>query len=336
MDDRHELRRLEEPDPRAVERVWTRFEQTRAARRWPTKLHFGLGALGVAGAAAAALALVSWPESARSLRVDSIATESHSWSPQVQLEMQGRGSVAGTDRDVTIEWLSGTLDIEVEPRTGTQLQVVTDEARVEVIGTVLSVTRDATGVRVGVDKGRIRVTCRDGWAGELTPENPPHTCLPVTPAGLLARADALVDRGVDGATVLATLDRGVDLATAGSPVMGELLVRRMRQRATLDVDGALEDAERYLATDAADRATEVRRFAGWLALSERGCDAAETWLTELHEAGSVEETVLLAECIAAREPDRARRMLLSALPALDGEWSARATQDLAAMMERQP
>ena len=180
MDLRDAIEHMEEPDPRAVDRIWRRFEDSRARRRWPAWTLAGAGGLGLAGAAvAAAVVALSWPSAERTLQLESLATRTHTWSEQVSLDVTGRGTVRGTDQDVQIRWLSGHLRIEVEPNTGTRLQVHTDEARVQVIGTVLSVDRGALGVAVGVEKGRVRVTCRDGWSGDVTAESGPHTCQPV-------------------------------------------------------------------------------------------------------------------------------------------------------------
>ncbi|MEM6927844.1 MAG: hypothetical protein AAF602_13010, partial [Myxococcota bacterium] len=167
------------------------------------------------------------------------------------------------------------------------------------------------------------------WHGHLT-SGARHTCLPLTAAELLGRASALEAEGRDD-EVGATLDRG--LALAEGPVRGELLARRMRLRVMADdVDGALADATAYLASPSG-RDVEIRRFAGWLALEHRGCAVAMPWLSELHARGSVEDTVLLAECLATTEPARARQMLIRALPELSAPWSTRAAASLAALPE---
>lgn len=329
MDPRTELSRLGEPDLAAVDRVWTRLRHTRTrvprARR---------RAVRVGGFALATVALLAvWatrPELARTLDLDASASPaSHAWSEQVALVVHGHGRAAGTSRDVRIDWISGTVRVEVTPHAGVALSVVTPEALVEVVGTVFTIDRGALGSTVTVERGGVKVACEDGWRGMLE-AGTTHTCLPTTAAGLLARAEALMDDGRPTEAVLETLDRGLRIAGDG-PVHGELLARRMHQRAAVgDVDGALDDATRYLERHA-DRTADVQRFAAWLALSERGCAAATPWLTALHEDGSAPDAVLLAECVAAADPERARSLIAGALPSLDDTWSARAARLIAAL-----
>jgi len=322
---RERLEALPEPELDAVDRLWVRFQTTQALeprrrrRRW-------LVASSLAVAAAAAL--VGWaiaPETPRHADLSARVTpETLAWSPQIQLEALGTGEIAGTSRDATIRWDSGTVRVRVEPHSGTRLAVQTPEARVEVVGTKFDVTRDPLGSTVTVDRGRVRVTCGDGWAGDLG-AGQRHTCLPLTADELLGRVTALEEAGRTE-PIDETLERG--LALAQGPVRGELLARRMRRRAVQgDIDGALADARAYLASPSG-RDDEIRRFAGWLALEHRGCAVARPWLAELHARGSAQESVLLAECLASTDPERARNMLTQALPALDPAWRARALEGL--------
>lgn len=321
MDTKTVLAQLGEPDPAAVERVWTRFQVGRRPRRgrWPLRV----------AAAAVVAAWVAWPQAERAVALDGSTV---AWSDEVSIAAEGQGVVTGTSRDLVIAWDAGRIRAEVTPHTGTSLVVRTEEAEVVVVGTVFTVDRDRLGSTVEVERGRVLVRCRDGWAAEVGPDDPPLTCLPVSAAGLLGRADALVDAGGPPDAVLETLDRGVAAVRDDGPVLDELLVRRMRLHAEAGrVDAALADAERYLAHRSAARTLEVQRFAAWLTLDAYGCEAAVDRLTALHQAGSAEETVLLAECIAEREPETARSMLLGALAMLDGEWSDRAVHDLSAL-----
>ena len=100
-DIREHLNRLPKPDPTGPDRVWLRYERTRQRDRlvrwWP--------AVPVAlAAAAAALLLLGSPEDPREMKLMADVTESLHWSEQVQLEFSGRGSVAGTAKDVSIDW----------------------------------------------------------------------------------------------------------------------------------------------------------------------------------------------------------------------------------------
>ena len=114
-------------------------------------------------------------------------------------------------------------------------------------------------------------------------------------------------------------------------MLGELLVRRMKRHGD-DIDAAIADAELYLDNDSG-RSIEVRQFAAYLTIEHQGCAAALGWLNDLHAAGSTEDSVVLAECLAPTDPDRARDLLHHALPSLDGVWSTRATRLLAVLGE---
>jgi len=329
MDPRDELLRLGEPDLAAVDRVWARFRHTRARPTRARRRAVFLGALALAASALVAV-WATRPETPRTLAIAATPSPApHTWSEQVAFVAHGEGTASGTSRDVRVDWTSGTVRVEVTPHTGTSLAVVTPEALVEVVGTAFTVDRGALGTTVTVDHGAVRVACEDGWKGLLEPGTE-HTCLPVTAAGFLARAEALLDAGGSADDVLDTLHRGLRLAGDG-PVRGELLARRMHLRAaTGDVEGALSDATGYLASPSG-RTTDVERFAAWLALAERGCDAALPWLDRLNAVGSAPDAVLLAECVAAEDPERARDLVAAALPALDAPWTARAMRLRAAL-----
>ncbi|MEZ4315930.1 MAG: FecR domain-containing protein [Myxococcota bacterium] len=336
MDIRTELQKLPPPDPTAPDRVWQRYREsrgrTRCAMRWAVPLGLGLAC------AAAGLLWVGANDAERS-EVRTVAIEvsqaprQHEWSDVVALDVAGQGRVTGTDRNVEIAWESGTITAHVTPNTGTQLAVVTDEARVEVVGTVFSVTRNQLGVTTTVEKGRVKVACASGWEGFVTPTEGSRTCLPVRPALLLARADALSDQGASAEVLLDTLDRGVSLAEPGSVALGELLVRRMRVHGDAGaVEASLADARAYLALGDGPRSVEVNRYAGWNAMSAQGCAAALPFLAPLESAGTGADRVLLAECLASSDASRARALLESAVSdGLDATWSARAQSDLAAL-----
>lgn len=326
MDLKQELQKLPEPDPASLDRVWSRFQETRAQpeRRVPWALFAGGGLL---LAAAAAVALLVRPGGTHTVVLEG-AHVTHDWSEQIDLEFDGQGEIAGTARDAEIHWRSGTLNAHVVPNSHTKLAVITEEARVEVVGTVFSVTRDRLGVTTAVSKGKVSVTCTDGWEGFVTPESGAHTCLPTRPIQLLGRADALQDRGATPQELLQTLDLGLSLAERDSAVHSELLVRRMHTFGDLkDTAGVLRDAEAYLAGPGSRR-TDVQRYAGYLALQEGDCSVALPYLSALELTGTAEDRVLLAECLVESQPARASGLLSDALPHLDATWKARAEQSL--------
>ncbi len=337
MDIRDELTKLPDPDPAGVDRVWQRYEDARRRRRPAAWMWAGAVGLALVGAAAAvAIAPLLWNTPAttdRTMTFDATSPPSRVWSEQVSLDADGRGVAMGTDRNVEIDWESGTLTAHVVPNSGTKLAVVTDEARVEVVGTVFSVTRDRLGVSTRVERGEVAVTCADGWAGSVTPQTGPHTCLPVRPALLLQRADALDEQGADDDAVLDALDRGLAVASEGSIVASELFARRMQVHLDAGrLDAAVSDGRASLQSDTS-RAVEIRTNLGRTLLTVRGCAAARPWLEALGSEGSPIDRVLLAECLATTEPDRASELLRGALddPALDETMHMRAQRTLDAL-----
>ena len=317
MDVRELLHRLPEPDPAGPERVWARYESSRRREpTWRTGAPLWAPVLAIAAAAAAVLVVWNLPESQRSIVLDPGSSDRAAerqlvWSEQVHLTLDGRGTATGTGQDLRIDWASGTLGVEVAPNTGTKVSVVTEEGTVRVVGTVFEVRRDALGVTTAVARGKVEVDCVDGWSGAIG-AGERHTCLPARPAGLLGRADALATGGGDPAAVLEALDRGLSQAASGSPVEGELLARRVEARAQAgDVDGALADAERYVAGGHTARRTEVQGVAARLAMGAGGCGRALVWLEPLRTAGTAEDRVMLASCVA--DPAEARTLVLGAL-----------------------
>ena len=80
----------------------------------------------------------------------------------------GYGELGGTTRSPEIQWVSGQLEVEVEPNRGIQLAVHTEEATVRVIGTRFTVEREDAQTVVGVERGKVEVTCSDGEQVYLT------------------------------------------------------------------------------------------------------------------------------------------------------------------------
>lgn len=328
MDVKESLKSLPPPDPRAPGRIWRRLNQRGQARtplRWALPL-----TLAVAAAAAVATVLVpqgSVPAQERSLELSSTTghTEAVAWSQNVRFTFDGTGSVHGKPDDLVIDWQDGTLHAEVVPGTGTGLTVTTDEATVDVVGTVFEVHRDALGTVTTVSRGKVRVTCSDGWSGSVTPESGPQTCAPTRPAMLLGRASTLRDRGQSAGEVLSALDRGLELAPEESAIRGELLALRMEVLSDAGrYPEAIRDAEAYRALGG-PRSVEVTRFAAWLALSHGGCEQGVPYLEALAEQATSEDRILLAECLVATDPHRARRLVRAVDPeGLSPTWSERA------------
>lgn len=315
------LRALPEPDRAAEERIWRRLRDSRRPRplRWTVPVLVGAGAV-------AAIAWFALRDPPRTVELRTAAVD---WSGDVHLDVDGHGVATGTRRDVAVAWESGTVRVEVEAHAGNRVAVETEEARIEVTGTVFSVRRDALGVTTTVERGSVAVRCADGWAGALRPEDGPRTCWPVRPAALLGRADALLAAGAPPDEVLATVDRGLAVAEAGSAAEGELLARRVRAGTEANrVGDVLADADRYLASADRGRRVEVLRAASRLAYRERGCAAALPYLAPLEAEGSAEDRVVLAACLPARQDALLRAALASGEPIEPG-WRAWAASQLA-------
>lgn len=294
------LQRLPDPDPRDTERVWARFQESRrpGRRRWELLL--------LPAVAAAALLLWLTPEAPRREPLEAAGTAA--WSDEVSLAFDGRGVASGVDRDLLLEWEAGTVRVDVTPHAGNRVRVSTEEATVTVTGTIFSVRRDTLGVTTQVERGSVEVRCADGWVGAVTPADGPRTCLPVRAAALLGRANALLEAGAAPAEVRDTVDRGLAVAEAGSPVEGELLAHRVRVGTDEGrVEEVAADADRYLGSGHAGRRVEVLRAAGRLVYRERGCAAALRFLEPLATEGDAEDRVVLAACT----PDRGRALSLA-------------------------
>ena len=163
----------------------------------------------------------------------------------------------GSARAPRIAWTRGTVEVEVEPNRGVDLQVQTPEGVVTVVGTAFDVTRDIAGTSVSVRRGKVRVACVEGDTVLLTGGHS-ITCRPATPAGFLARARHLLDDGGSASATLALVDRGLRDARPG-PVHDELLYLRIEQLLQLDRhDEARAAADLYLRQPSRPRSDEVR------------------------------------------------------------------------------
>lgn len=166
---------------------------------------------------------------------------------EVRVELEGSGHVAGTVVAPRVRWESGTLSLDVEPHRGIDLIVETPEGTVRVVGTAFTVVRDALGTSVRVARGEVAVSCV-GASAVAVPAGEQSVCLPVRAAGMLIRAQRLLDLGSEPDVVLSSVERGLELATDGEPAVGELLALRIRLLLQAGrQDEALADAERYLA-----------------------------------------------------------------------------------------
>lgn len=299
--------------PGAEARVRARLaERTGSTVRW-------VGWAGVGTVVALAAAVLLWvraPEAPLSEALSTPEWRTEAPTDHVSLTFQGEGALSGTAIHPTIQWRTGTLQVEVEPNQGVLLAVQTREALVRVIGTGFSVERSALGTSVRVSHGRVSVDCLDGTSVMLG-AGEHQLCLPTSAAGLLGRARALSEQGAAAADVRAAVERGL-AAQPDAAVRSELEVVQMEAYAAEQRwKEAYGLADRALASGGSTRPDELRHLHAWYGLQAQGCGAAVDELRALDAAGQASpfERVQLASCVAAAEPDTARALLRAALAA---------------------
>jgi hypothetical protein len=320
-------------DGRALARVRARIAAGRIAVAQPwSSVRWGFP---LALAAALLLTLASLPrwkgegDPGRPI-ADALVSET-AWTasaptPEVSLRFQGSGAVSGDAQHPMVRWHVGSLDVDVVPDRGVELAVVTREARVSVIGTGFTVTRDALGTHVRVRHGRVSVACGTREPAFLDPGDE-IACLPTTAIGFLARANQLGDQGAPPADILAAAEGGLSLSNSGADdatIRDELV--RLRAEALYDVGRAAEALEVAAAAlpSATHRATDLRHLAARAGMASAGCDAALPYLSELRARDATgPELVQYADCVVGTDPVGARDALLAALSKADGEAATR-------------
>lgn len=123
----------------------------------------------------------------------------------VEVLLDGSLRIAGSQRAPRLS-LVGSATIDVVPGSVDSLQVDSDAAMVQVLGTRFTVTEAATATTISVERGRVAVVCRAGQQASLTATQqvectnanglylqakrlhrqgaPPHELLPVVEAAL--------------------------------------------------------------------------------------------------------------------------------------------------------
>ena len=175
-----------------------------------------------------------------------------------------------------VQWERGGVRVELDPRAEREVQVHTEEAQVDVIGTVFDVVRDPLGTTVDVERGLVRVTCTQSQETITLGIDQRHTCWPITPSGLLARAIHLADSDAPSEAQLATLGAGLALSDPEDPVYGEMISNQITALVAVDRKReALNAARRYLNLDKPPREAAVRDVAVQLAVLLEECDEAK-------------------------------------------------------------
>jgi hypothetical protein len=240
----------------------------------------------------------------------------------------GYGELGGTTRSPEIRWISGKLDVEVEPDRGIQLSVRTEEALVQVIGTRFTVEREEAHTVVGVDRGKVSVTCSDGEKVFLT-AGQEHSCASESPNKLALRAVRMQQRGAAPQQVLEVVDRGLAHAEPGDAAWSHLSTLRMRALRDAGQPGtARSEALSYLEAGHERRHAEVLRLA--LTLAEQPCSLALQHSVTLSAPEALPaDLVALSDCLGTSDPEQARALLQRAL-----EAPGLHIQDRAALQQR--
>lgn len=238
----------------------------------------------------------------------------------VSLEMHGDGQLAGTMDAPRVHWNAGTLDVVVTPHRGVQLEVLTPEAAVRVVGTAFTVARAEHATQVSVHAGTVRVTCEGEPERELS-GNAALTCLPTDPLLLLQRLTELYAARAAPEVRLATAARARARAGAGSRLLPEILAHQTLAFADAGDDrAALGSAEAYLATRDPTRRDEMLSFAARTGYRLDGCSAVPALERAALALPPGPERLLLATCLSGTDPERARRWLEAADTWATGEW----------------
>lgn len=232
-----------------------------------------------------------------SLTLSSQGAASLSPAPYLDVHYTGEGQLVGQGASWHVHWQRGKVQVELDPNALREVHIHTAEAHIEVIGTVFDVARDTLGTKVTVERGLVRVTCRQSQETLTLTADDEHICWPTTPTGLLARAIYLGDRDAPVETQLATLDAGLGMSKPEEPVYGEMLSSRMTTLLSVDrKHEALDAARRYLELNQPPRETTVRDVAVQLAVLVGTCKDAKTLAVAGREPLSADAMKVLENC----------------------------------------
>ncbi|MCB9796768.1 MAG: FecR domain-containing protein, partial [Alphaproteobacteria bacterium] len=204
---------------------------------------------------------------------------------------------SGTRGAPVYELEEGRVLFSVTPEQGIHLKVRTEEAEVEVLGTVFEVKRTALGTEVSVERGKVLVSCKDpGREPQSIIEGQTVTCLPVTGTAWFNRANALGeggDREHYAAAIDAALAAGVE-PYQRAELLGKRMALNVERRQELS---ALADAKAYLETGETVRRRSALNVAALYSYSLEGsCEAAAPYIELMTTEGVALDPQLLAAC----------------------------------------
>jgi len=258
-------------------RAQLRARQAVATPRWPA---LWVPTVALAAAALVTVAVVDRTPDPVTASFDNTRGKVIQAGPGVQLTVNGTGELTGTEQAPLLAWSAGTVDVSVEPGAGLDVRVQTDEALVQVVGTVFSVDRGPLGTTVGVTRGQVAVTCTNAAEQQVTADQS-VTCWPTTAPGLLGRAQALRDQGDAPPEILHTVEKGLGLAPS-SAIHTELSALRVVLLSEgPDLSAAVDAAASHLARPEAGRRAEIARMGAALGYQIAGCEGATPFMAEL-------------------------------------------------------
>jgi hypothetical protein len=259
--------------PGSVDRVRRRLEfldeELPAPRpQWPLQLAL------VAAGVAVGVGIGRWDTTPRAEAAAVMASDivtHEALRDGVMAHYTGEGSFRRDGDDLDVTWSDGTLELEVAPGAGLDVEVRTDEALVQVVGTVFEVRRDVTGTHVQVSRGRVEVRCT-GASQQVLSAGEEASCLPTTVAGLVNRATALAEAG-NWQAVRATASLGLERVWPDNPLRDELLYRLAESAYQLGEHAAARDAaERYLESASLEARPTIADILLWSTWAVEGCD----------------------------------------------------------------
>jgi len=308
---RYLLGQLDPSPDDTVQRVRNNVLNRVEAIRLTRLTWFRYGFVGIAAAAATYLLVMGgrWilptpiPDLSPQPLVSDVVFTDHEIHAGVWARYHGTGTQHGDQPLIT--WQNGVLELSVDPEARVDVTVQTQEAEVRVLGTVLTVDRDALGTSVRVAHGRVEVTC-SGEPTVVVPSGQTEVCVPRTAAGMLGRAEALERDGAPSAKVLAAINRGLKMAQG--PIEGELRAFRIQHLIKLgQAKEALKRIEEYHESGTTLRRRQVLAAGVDLAMNRGDCRTATRYLEPLLiEERNVHSLTALAQCTEGSE----RRVLL--------------------------
>ncbi len=315
-----------------------RVRRQSAGRREPS---FGFPArLGLAGAALAAAALLLFqlrpgPVDDGPVAFSEGEAVDLAFAEGINITGSAEAVIGGVEGAREIDLTSGGLRFEVTPHQGLHVGVRTEEARVQVLGTVFTVDRDGDGTRVGVERGKVQVDCVGEGTRIVTAEQS-ATCL--SAQGYLRRGRELLG-SASGEALLEAIAPAQQLPASVEVRSGLESLSISALLSAERYEPALSRAESYLADPAlrgvdADAALQARQVAASAAMKVGGCERALTHLEALRAGGAaLKDNVQYAACVKGDDPAAARAALEDALSQAPDEATAARIQALLDKLE---